>query len=113
MANGALNIALGQRRSPTSRPLIKRLQNVLALQARFLFAIEDDDIAMHHSLQAELVFDESKIGIELAKHIGEFTIVIEADFNPIQGLCRLRLRAGSPSLITRACVHTAPMGRCL
>jgi hypothetical protein len=86
MANGALHITLGQGRPPISRPLVERLQNVLALQAAFLFAIEDDDIAMNHSLQAELVLDESKIGVELAEHIGKLAVVIEGDFNPIQGL---------------------------
>ena len=55
MANGALHVALGQGRSPVSRSLVERFQNVLALQAAFLFAIEHDDIAMNNGLKAELV----------------------------------------------------------
>ena len=112
MANGALDIALGQGRAALSPAEVERLQNLLALQAGFLVAIEDDDIAMRHSLQAKFVLDESKVDVELAEHIGKLAVVVEGDFNPIQGLRRLRLCAWSPSLITRACVHRALRGRC-
>ena len=85
MTNCALDIALGQG-GPASRALIERLQDLFALEAAFLVAIEHDDIAMHDGFEAELVFDEGEIDVKLPKHIGKLAVVVEGDFNPVEGL---------------------------
>src|SRR5208337_4354209 len=112
MPHGTFDIARGDRRAGLCA-LIKRVQHGLAQKACLLVAIEDNDIAVNDSPKAELAFEKGEVGIELAKDIGELAVIVESDFDSVQGLAWLRLRATAPRLGPRTSAHRPPGWWCL